>query len=53
MLREHLARRVDSVVSWSLLYQQTALANLLEVRVSSAQAWARSFKLPAAGGTYR
>lgn len=32
LLREHLARRVDSVISWSLLYHETAIANLLEVR---------------------
>ncbi|GBF95610.1 hypothetical protein Rsub_08592 [Raphidocelis subcapitata] len=31
LLREHLARNVDSVICWSLLFQETALANLLEV----------------------
>jgi hypothetical protein len=31
LLREHLARRVDSAISWSLLFHETALANLLEV----------------------
>jgi len=32
LLRDHLARAVDSVISWSLLYHETALSNLLEVR---------------------
>lgn len=32
LLREHLAHGVDSVIGWSLLYHETALANLLEVR---------------------
>jgi hypothetical protein len=31
LLREHLARNVDSVICWDLLFQETALANLLEV----------------------
>lgn len=35
LLRDHLARRVDSVISWGLLYHETAIANLLEVRASA------------------
>jgi hypothetical protein len=31
LMREHLAQRVDSVVTYSLIFQETALANLLEV----------------------
>ena len=30
--RQHLATRVDSVISWSLVFHETALANLLEVK---------------------
>ena len=32
LLRDHLAHRVDSAVAWSLLFQETAAASLLEVR---------------------
>ncbi len=32
LLERHLAERVDSVTAYQLLYQEAALANLIEVR---------------------
>lgn len=33
LLKKHLANKVDQVLSYMLLYNETAIANLLEVRL--------------------